>query len=227
MELPGSGGAVLAIAGELPLTLSGGACLAVDGDLYLNIPAAVDAPPPHASLIVWAGDGLIRQGELVWAVSEAVDQSALTTQLEQIEIELHSDGVSGQLYGVARQSIAEQPFSKVINVSGSFTCVSAPVRIAGEYPADLTGAQCSAGPFELRAGSSGQNAVVLVTTGNAQPGSSLAGGMTWRADGRTFITTSLQIRFGTDGVSGTFQGWAIGDGAEEFEVSGSFNCLGG
>lgn len=199
----------------------------VAGDLYLNIPPAYDAPPPRGSLIVWAGDGPIRQGELAWAVSEAVDHSAITTQLELIEIELLSDGLSGQFYGVARQTIAEQPFNKIINVNGSFTCVSAPVRIAGEYPVDLTGAQCSAGPFELRAGSSGQNAVVLVTTGNAQPGSSVVGGMTWRTDGQTYITTSLQVVFGTDGVSGTFRGWAIGDGLDEFEVSGTFNCLGG
>jgi hypothetical protein len=49
--------------------------------------------------------------------------------------------------------------------------------------------------------------------------------MTWRVDGRVFITTWLDVTMNPDGVSGQFNGRAISQGIEEFEVSGSFNCL--
>lgn len=217
--------AVLNILGDLPYTYGPGECLAVEGDIYLNIPNQVNAPPPAASLIIWAGEGNIREGVLTWSVSEDPTGMATTTQTETIVIRLNADGLSGAFEGTARRATNGVPVSEVISVSGSFTCVAAPVRIAGQYPADLTGASCSAGPFQLRAGATGSSAVILITEGGA-PGQTVLGAMTWRVDGRVFITTWLDVTLNPDGVSGQFEGRAIGQGVDEFEVSGTFNCLG-
>lgn len=217
--------AVLNILGDMPYTYGPGECLAVEGDIYLNIPNEINAPPPAASLIIWAGESNIREGVLAWSVSVDPTGAATTTQTETIVIRLNADGLSGAFEGTARRATNGVPVSEIISVSGSFTCVSAPVRIAGQYPADLTGASCSGGPFQLRAGSIGSSAVVLITEGGA-PGQTVLGAMTWRVDGRVFITTWLDVTLNPDGVSGQFEGRAIGEGIDEFDVSGTFNCLG-
>lgn len=217
--------AVLNILGDMPYTYGPGECLAVEGDIYLNIPNEINAPPPAASLIIWAGEGNMREGVLSWSVSEDPTGTATTTQTETIVIRLNADGLSGAFEGTARRATNGVPVSEVISVSGSFTCVAAPVRIAGQYPADLTGASCSAGPFQLRAGSIGSSAVILITEGGA-PGQTVLGAMTWRVDGRVFISTWLDVTLNPDGLSGQFEGRAIGEGIDEFEVSGTFNCLG-
>ncbi len=222
--------ATLAIGGDLPLMLTGGTCSVLDGELYLSVPPIPDAPPPYASLVVYAasdGSDLVRGGYLVWARSEATTDSALVSTQDLFVITINEDRFSGRFDGTAHKVVEGVPVQEVINVTGVFNCVAGLVRVGGPHPVDLTGAQCNTDPaISVSAGQAGQNAALLVVEPGAQPGRPAAGGLSWRVGGAEYTTNWLSVTLNTDAISGSYHGEAHGPDDNVFEVHGAFNCLG-
>jgi hypothetical protein len=142
-------------------------------------------------------------------------------------ITLNNDGFSGRFEGTAHKTSSGIPVTETISVRGLFTCTAALVRIGGDHPLDLSGANCQVTPyFQLSVGERGENAALLILDGTAEPGATLNGGISWRVGGVNYVSTWLSTTIRSDGISGTYVGEAAGPDGGTFSIQGSFNCLG-
>ncbi len=226
---PEPGTATIAIGGGLPLTVTGGTCSMLDGETYVSVPATFDADPPYASLVIYAAsdDSNLRGGTLVWATSEAATDSALVSTQDLFVITLNADGFSGRFDGTAHRVSEGIPVQEVIDVSGVFNCIAGLVRVGGEHPVDLTGAQCETTPsIVVQLGRPGENAVLLVVEEGASPSASARGGLSWRVGGVDYTTNWLSVSLNRDAISGSYYGEARRPDGSTFTVEGTFNCLG-
>lgn len=223
------GHAMLVIGGDLPLVLSGGECQLFEGDTYLSIPNTIEQTPPNGSLIINGGEGLTRSGQLLWATSAANTDSAFVSTQDVFVITLNEDGFSGRFEGTAQRVTNNVPVLDTIQVQGVFTCVASLLTVRGPHPVDLDGAQCDLEPqFVMRAGTRGQNQVLLMLDPGSAPGdTNLSAGISWHVGGVTYTSTWLTANRNSDGLSGTYYGEAAGPDGVPFEVHGTFNCLGG
>lgn len=223
------GHAMLVIGGDLPLVLSGGECIPFEGDTYLSIPNTIEQPPPSGSLVIFGGEGLTRSGQLTWATSDVGTDEAFVSSEDIFVITLNEDGFSGRFEGTARRVTNNIPILETIQVQGVFTCVASLLTVRGPHPVDLDGARCDLEPqFVMRAGTRGQNQVLLMLEPGSQPGDTdLSAGISWHVGGVTYTSTWLTANRNSDGLSGTYHGEAAGPDGVPFEVQGTFNCLGG
>lgn len=222
-----AGTGTIAIGGELPLTLTGGTCEQLDGDTYLSIPSTAGAAPPYVSLVIYGGTGNTRSGQLVWATSQEYTDGALVSTQDTFVITLNSDGFSGRFEGTAHRGSNEIPLQVVIPISGVFNCVAGLVRVGGEHPLDMTGAQCETAPsIVVSGGRPGENAVLLTVEEGAAYGAPARGGVSWRVGGVQYTTNWLYVNMNSDMLSGSYTGEARRPDGSTFIVEGTFNCLG-
>ncbi len=221
--------ATIAIAGGLPLTVTGGSCSTLDGETYISVPAVFDAPPPYASLVIYpaADDSNLRGGYLVWATSDATTDSALVSAQDLFVITLNDDHFSGSFAGTAHRVVEGVPVQEVIDVNGVFNCIAGLLRVYGEHPVDMTGAQCETVPqIVISSGRSGENAALFTVEPGASPGSVARGGLSWRVGGVEYGTNWLNVTINPDQLSGSYYGEGRRPDGSTFPIQGAFNCLG-
>jgi hypothetical protein len=218
------GSAVLVINGDLPITYTGGDCDVIGDETYLTI---YPGDTPGASLIIYTGTSLTRQGWLVWATSGRPEDNAGVSNEDPLNITLNEDGFSGSFEGRAFRVGSGGVVATQIAVSGTFTCIPQLLRIGGAHPVDLRGVACTAGPFTLRVGNPSSDAALLLAEDGATAGSTVNGGLSWRVGGVSYTTNWLTLVINADGVSGSYYGEGVGPDGAVFPVNGAFNCLGG
>lgn len=225
---PPDGGASIAIAGGLPLgLLTGGTCTTFEGDTYLSVPPHADAIPPYVSLVIYGGQSNIRSGTLVWATSTAATDGALVSTQDVFEIVINADGFSGHFEGTAHRVVNGTPVQEVIEVRGVFNCIAGLLRVYGEHPVDMTGAQCETAPqIIISSGRSGENAALFMVQPGASPDSVARGGLSWRVDGVSYSTNWLNVTINPDLLSGSYYGEGRRPDGSTFPVQGAFNCQG-
>jgi len=221
--------ATIAIAGGLPLTVSGGSCSTLDGETYISAPPVADAPPPYASLVIYASsdEGNLRSGYLVWATSDAATDSALVSAQDLFVITLNDDHFSGRFDGTAHRVVEGVPVQEVIEVHGVFNCIAGLLRVYGEHPVDMTGAQCETVPqIMISSGRSGENAALFMVEPGAAAGAVASGGLSWRVGGVEYGTNWLNVTINPDQLSGSYYGEGRRPDGSTFPIQGAFNCLG-
>lgn len=221
--------ATIAISGGLPLMVTGGSCSTLDGETYVSVPTVFDAPPPYASLVIYPadGEGNIRGGYLVWASSDATTDSALVSSQDLFVITLNDDHFSGRFDGTAHKVVEGVPVQEVIEVHGVFNCIAGLLRVYGEHPVDMTGAQCETVPqIVISNGRSGENAALFMVEAGAAPGAVARGGLSWRVGGSEYTTNWLNVTLNPDQLSGSYYGEGRRPDGSTFPVQGAFNCLG-
>ncbi|MCL4257157.1 MAG: hypothetical protein KJZ53_01355 [Anaerolineales bacterium] len=225
---PPEGSASIAIGGDLALgPITGGTCSTLDGETYLSVPPSAGAPPPYASLVIYAGPSNIRSGTLVWATSEQATDSAVVSAQDTFEIIINPDGFSGSFEGTAHRVTSGVPVQEVISVSGVFNCVAGLLRVYGEHPVDMTGAQCETTPqLMISSGRSGENAALFMVEPGASPDHVARGGLSWRVDGTQYGTNWLNVTINPDRLSGSYYGEGRRPDGSTFPIQGAFNCLG-
>lgn len=221
--------ATIAISGGLPLMVTGGSCSTLDGETYVSVPAVFDAPPPYASLVIYpaSDESNLRGGYLVWASSDAATDSALVSTQDLFVITLNDDLFSGSFAGTAHKVVEGVPVQEVIDVNGVFNCIAGLLRVFGDHPVDMTGAQCETVPqIVISSGRSGENAALLVVEPGATPDTAVRGGLSWRVGGSEYTTNWLSVTVNADQLSGSYYGEGRRPDGSTFPVQGAFNCLG-
>jgi hypothetical protein len=212
---------IIIAAGPQSYSGSGGSCSVIDGFTFVFVG---DPAGANASLS-WNTEHPAEGQFLGWRYGDSSDTSLISThgidRNDAIQITFGEAGTSGSFTGWYFV-VASQTFSQF---TGSFSCLPAPMFIAGDHPLSLIEARCTTDG--ISAGGAGVSDAALLSLDPDVPeaGGLLEGALTWRVDGVVYETEWLLVRPTADGVGGSFLGEAVDRDGSRFELSGSFNCL--